>query len=64
MGTKLGHSGPVSYPSPLAPEGLPVGFIEGFRRAQFKGLSSGQGVGLGLPLVYVELTGMQVSSSP
>ena len=43
---------------------LPIGFIEGFRWAQFEGLSSGQGIGLGLPLVYLELTGTRALSSP
>ena len=27
-GTKLGHGGPIDYPSLLAPKGFPVGFIE------------------------------------
>ena len=28
MGTKLGHYGPIGYPSPSAPKGFPIDFIK------------------------------------
>ena len=50
-GTKLGHGGPVNYPSPSAPKGFPAVFIE-VPSSTLCAVVRGYVVSLG-PLVFV-----------